>query len=79
MFFPENLVIFLNSASAAAALVFYLPLMCTHTDTEGKQSPEYFLKIGKNTISNEHPVFNEKVKMIMILMPLYYPPDLVLL
>ena len=30
--------------------------MCTHTDTEGKQSPEYFLKIGKNTIFNEHPV-----------------------
>ena len=28
-------MIFLNSASSAAALVFYLPL-CTHTDTEGK-------------------------------------------
>ena len=32
----------LNSASFAAALVFYLPGVCTHTDTEGKQSPEYF-------------------------------------
>ena len=49
-------MIFLNSASSAAALVFYLPGVCTHTDTEGKQSPEYFLKIGKNTIFNEHPV-----------------------
>ena len=29
-------VIFLNSASSAAALVFYLPGVCTHTDTEGK-------------------------------------------
>jgi len=29
-------VIFLNSASSAAALMFYLPGVCTHTDTEGK-------------------------------------------
>ena len=35
VFFPLNVVIFLNSASSAAALVFYLSL-CTHTDTEGK-------------------------------------------
>ena len=33
--FPKNVVIFLNSASSTAALVFGLPL-CTHTDTEGK-------------------------------------------
>ena len=33
---------FLNSASSAAALVFYLPGVCTHTETEGKQSPKYF-------------------------------------
>ena len=31
-------MIILNSAISAAALVFYLPVMCTHTDTEGKQS-----------------------------------------
>ena len=30
-----NVVIFLNSVSSAATLVFDLPL-CTHTDTEGK-------------------------------------------
>ena len=30
-------MIFLNSASSAAALVFYLPGVCTHIDTEGKQ------------------------------------------
>ena len=30
-------MIFLNSASSAAAVVFYLPGVCTHTDTEGKQ------------------------------------------
>ena len=44
-------MIFLNSASSAAALVFDLPL-CTHTDTEGKpsgQSPEYILKSSKKT------------------------------
>ena len=28
---------FLNSASSAAALVFYLPCVCTHSDTERKQ------------------------------------------
>ena len=49
-------MIFLNSASSAAALVFYLPGVCTHTDTEGKQSPEYFNILRKNTIFNEHPV-----------------------
>ena len=47
-------MIFLNSASSAAALVFYLPGVCTHTDTEGKQSPEYFNILRKNTIFNEH-------------------------
>ena len=35
--FPYNFVIFLNSASSAAALVFYLPGVCTHTDTEANQ------------------------------------------
>ena len=37
VFFPWNFEIFLNSASFAAALGFYLPGVCTHTDTEGKQ------------------------------------------
>ena len=30
-------MIFLNSASSAAALLFYQPGVCTHTDTDGKQ------------------------------------------
>ena len=51
VFFPSNVVIFSNSASSAAALVFYLPGVSIHTETERKQSPEY-----KNTIFNEHPV-----------------------
>ena len=38
-------MIFLNSVSSAAALVFYLPGVCTPTDTEEKtekgQSQEY--------------------------------------
>ena len=37
VFFPYRFVIFLNSASSAPALMFYLPGVCTHTDTEGKQ------------------------------------------
>ena len=58
-------MIFLNSASTAAALVFYLPGVCTHTDTEGKQRKARVrnsLKYSeKNTIFNEHPV----VKMLL--------------
>ena len=37
VFFPQNVVIFLNSDISAAALVFYLPGVCTHIDTKGKQ------------------------------------------
>ena len=50
VFFPQNFVIFLNSAKSAAALVFYLPGVCTHTDTKGIQErPEsgIFLKNRK--------------------------------
>ena len=43
-------MIFLNSASSAAVLVFELPL-CTHTEavgeTERGQSPEYILEYSK--------------------------------
>ena len=56
VFFSKKFMIFLNSASSAAALVFYLLGVCTHTDTEGKQSPEYILKSSKKTIFNKHPV-----------------------
>ena len=56
-------MIFLNSASSAAALVFYLPGVCTHTDTEGKprkaRVQNIFKKSEKNTIFNEHPVSND--------------------
>ena len=47
VFFP--FVIFLNSASSAAALVFYLSGMCTHTDTEGKQRQGTVRNIFKNS------------------------------
>ena len=61
MFFPENVVIFLNSASSDAALVFHLPGVCTNTDTKGKQRKtrvQNILKsLEKNTILNEHPVY----------------------
>ena len=53
-------MIFLNSASSAAALVFYLPGVCTHNDTEGKQRKAWVRNIlkssKKNTIFNEHHV-----------------------
>ena len=47
VFFPQNVVLFLKSANSTAALVFYLPGVCMHTDTEGKQSPEYLKKLDK--------------------------------
>ena len=53
-------MIFLNSASFAAALVFHLPGVCTHTDTEGKPKEarvqNIYFKIFENTIFNEHPL-----------------------
>ena len=49
-----------SAVSSAAALVFYLPGVCTHTDTEGKQRKarvqNIFKNSEKNTIFNEHPV-----------------------
>ena len=58
--FPQNVVIFLNSVSSAASLVFYLPGVCTQTDTKGKQRKARIRNIlkslDKNTIFNEHPV-----------------------
>ena len=41
-------MLFLNSASSAAALVFYLPSECTHTETEGKQRKARVRNILKN-------------------------------
>ena len=65
VFFSSNVVIFLDSASSAAALVFYLPGVCTPTDTEGKQRKtrvRNILKSLENTILNEHPVCERKAK-----------------
>ena len=53
-------MIFLNSASSAAVLVFYLPGIVTHTDIEGRQRKarvgNILKSLEKNTIFNEHPV-----------------------
>ena len=59
-YFVFFLKIFLNSAICAAALVFFLPDMCTQFDTEGKQRKvrvrKYFKIFEKKTIFYEHPV-----------------------
>ena len=52
--FPYNFVIFLNSASSAAALVFYLPGMCTRTVTEGKQRKARVRNIFKNSEKTQY-------------------------
>ena len=67
-------MIFLNSASSAAALVFYLPALCTQTDTEGKQSSEYFEKFGKKTqylMKFTHKKIKEKRSILQIGNDLY--------
>ena len=52
--FPLNLVIFLNSASSDAALAFYLPGVCTHTDTERKQRKARVRNILKSSKKTEY-------------------------
>ena len=47
-FLMKTVVIFLNSASFAAAPVFDLPL-CTLTDTEGKPESGIYFKISEIT------------------------------
>ena len=65
-----NFVIFLNSASSAAALDFYLPGVCTHTDTaprENRERPESGIfqnSRKKPTKFNEHPVLDFKIVKI---------------
>ena len=63
-------MIFLNSASSAAALVFYLPCVCRHTDTEGKQR-----KFGVRNILK----FSQKIQYLMnTLIPQSYTPRILL-
>ena len=49
-------MIFLNSASSAGALVFYLSYVCTLTDTEAEQ--------GKARVRNKFKIF-EKIQYLM--------------
>ena len=45
--FSLNFFEFSEFCQFCAALVFYLPSVCTHTDIERKQSPENILKSSK--------------------------------
>ena len=55
VFFPENFVIFLNSASSAA--VGFQPAWCMYTHWHrGKTESRIFFKNRKDTIFNEHLV-----------------------
>ena len=60
-------MIFLNSASSAAALVFYLPGACTHTDTEGKQRKARVLNILK--IRKKHNILWTPCSIVYVTMP----------
>ena len=76
--FPLNAAIFLNSASSADALVFYLPsggpsvksrvhLLISREKRESPESGIYSKSSEKNTIFNEHPVYrviNPRVQFI---------------
>ena len=52
--FPKNFLNFLNSASSAEALVFYLPGVCTHSDDEGKQRKAKVQNILKSLIKTQY-------------------------
>ena len=58
-------MIFLNSANSAAALVFYLPGVCTHTDTEGKQRKTRVRNILKSLEKTQH-LMNTLYQSIML-------------
>ena len=67
--FSLNVVIFLNSAKSAEALVFYLPYSGpstksgVHTEEKPREArvQNRFLNFRKNTIFNQHPVFDGPV------------------
>ena len=80
--------IFLNSASSAAALVFYLPCVCTHTDTKGehrKARVRNFLGSSAKTqnLMNTLYMYIQGVQQIMLAplphflhaSPLFYPSN----
>ena len=56
--FIKYCVFFLNSASSAAALVFYLPGVCTHTDTKGKKRRARVRNILKSSEKNTQYLMN---------------------
>ena len=46
--------------------MFYLPGMCTHTDTgENRERPESGISSEKNTIFNEHPVHLNDLERVL--------------
>ena len=64
-------MIFLNSAGSAAALVFYLPGVCTHTDTEGKQRKarvRNILKYPEKTQYLINTLYHAKDKDIVVVL-----------
>ena len=73
--FPQKVVIFLNSVSSAASLVFYLPGVCIRTDTEGKQKKTRVRNILKsfentqylmNTLYNILLLFEKKCILMIV-------------
>ena len=65
-------MIFLNSASSAAALVFYLPGVCTHTDTEGKQRKARVRNILKSWGKTEYLMNTQYMPKFILTHLCYY-------
>ena len=75
-------MIFLNSAISAAALVFYLPDVCTHADTEGKQRKarvRNILKSSKNTQYLINKLYLVIIDPVFILYTLYFLEPVIIL
>ena len=75
-------MIFLNSASSAAALVFYLPGVRTHTDTERKQRKarvRNIIKSSKNTQYLINKLYLVIIDPVFILYTLYFLEPVIIL
>ena len=58
-------MIFLDSASSAAALVFYLPGVCTHTDTKGRQRKARVRNILKSSKKTQYLMNTLYIEMVV--------------
>ena len=68
-------MIFSNSASSAASLVFYLPGECTHTDTKGKQIKASVRNILKSLEKAQYLMNTLYISIYLSILSFYLPEN----